>query len=98
MNLIKSLLSEFEHETLNTRLQLARLPDDKLNWQPHKKSFTAGALAAHIIDCIRWTEPIFNQAEFDVDPAAYQPCQVTPAAGLLKTVIDVARCKFVGTR
>ncbi len=96
MSLINSLVTEFEHEAHNTRQQLERLPGDKLDWRPHEKSFTAGALAAHIVDCIRWTEPIFSQDELDVDPAAYKPCQVTSTAELLKTFdADVARCKQV---
>jgi AraC-like DNA-binding protein len=94
MNLIDSLRKEFEHEAHSTRRQLERLPGDKLDWRPHEKSYTAGALAAHIVDCIRWTEPIFTRAELDVDPATYKLCQVISAAELLKTFdADVARCK-----
>jgi hypothetical protein len=42
------LLAEFERESVLTRKFLERLPDDKLLWQPHEKSMTAGQLAMHI--------------------------------------------------
>ncbi len=96
MNLIQTLQQEFAHETHATRLQLERLPGDKLAWQPHAKSFTAGALAGHIVDCIRWTEPIFRQAELDFNPAAYQPCQANTKDELLAVFdAEVTRGKQV---
>ena len=96
MSLIHSLQTEFAQEVRNTRKQLVCLPSDKLDWRPHAKSFTAGALAGHIVDCIRWTEPIFTQAECDVNPATYQPCRVPTTVELLKTFDeDAARCQQV---
>jgi uncharacterized damage-inducible protein DinB len=44
----RSLLAEFERELATTRRFLERLPADRLNWQPHEKSMTAGELALHI--------------------------------------------------
>jgi uncharacterized damage-inducible protein DinB len=44
----EQFLSEFEAETQTTRKFLQRLPEDKLSWQPHEKSMTAGQLALHI--------------------------------------------------
>ena len=49
MNLIGPLITEFESEARTTRKHLARLPNDKLDWRPHEKSFTAGGLASHIL-------------------------------------------------
>jgi uncharacterized damage-inducible protein DinB len=54
----------------------------------------AGALASHIVDCIQWTDSIFNMDEFDIDPATYKFYQATSVADLLKTFDEsVATCK-----
>ncbi|MEK7830429.1 MAG: DinB family protein [Acidobacteriota bacterium] len=94
MKMIESLMMEFDHEAQTTRKHLERLPNDKLNWQPHEKSFTAGALASHIVECVGWGDSIFSLDEFDFDPATYKPYEVTSVADLLKTFDDnVANCK-----
>jgi uncharacterized damage-inducible protein DinB len=48
MALIDGLLQELDAETPATRRVLERVPDDRLNWQPHPKSRPLGALAFHI--------------------------------------------------
>jgi uncharacterized damage-inducible protein DinB len=48
MTIAQNMLAEFEDELKTTRRFLEQLPADKLNWQPHEKSMTAGALALHI--------------------------------------------------
>ena len=48
MSIAKSLLAEFEIQVPITRRFLERLPQDKLSWQPHEKSMTAGQLAYHL--------------------------------------------------
>ena len=91
MKLIDSLIMEFEREAQTTRKHLERLPNDKLDWRPHEKSFTAGALASHITDLARWGGAIFNHEEFDFDPATYKPYQAGSVADLLKTFDDNVR-------
>jgi uncharacterized damage-inducible protein DinB len=91
MTIIASLTREFENEAQTTRKHFERLPSDKLEWRPHEKSFTAGGLASHIVECISWVDSIFNLPEFDFDPAAYKPYQATSAADLLKTFDDKVR-------
>ena len=85
MKLIDSLIQEFEHEAQTTRKHLERLPEDKLEWRPHEKSFTASGLASHIVECVGWTDAIFNLDEFNFDPATYKPYQATSVADLLET-------------
>jgi len=98
MQLIDSLITEFEREAQTTRKHFARLPNEKLNWRPHDKSFTAGALASHITEMITWTDAIFNQDELDFDPSTYKPYVATSAAELLKTFDEnVAKAKQVLT-
>jgi len=88
MRLIDLLIAEFEHEVRTTRPHLERLPGDQLDWRPHKKSFTAGGLASHIVDCVGWTESIFGADEFAIDPAAFKPYDATSVADLLQTFDD----------
>jgi uncharacterized damage-inducible protein DinB len=88
MKMIESLMIEFEHEAQTTRKQLERLPNDKMGWRPHEKSFTAGDLASHIVECVGWADSIFNLDECDIDPTAYRPYQASSVADLLKTFDD----------
>ena len=88
MTLIDSLIAEFDHEAQTTRKHLERLPEDKLEWRPHEKSFTAVALASHITEMIGWADAILNQDGLDFDPATYKPYQATSVADLLKTFDD----------
>src|SRR5277367_4422769 len=48
MSLVESLLMEFDQEAQTTKRVLERVPDDKLAWKPHPKSFSLGQLALHI--------------------------------------------------
>ena len=48
MLIAQSLLAEFEAQAPVTRRFLERLPDDRLTWQPHPRSMTAGQLAYHL--------------------------------------------------
>ena len=94
MTLINSLTKEFEHEAQTTRKHFERLPDDKLGWRPHEKSFTAAALAAHIVESIQWGDWIFSQDEVDFDPKTYQPYQPASVADLLQALDEkVASCQ-----
>jgi uncharacterized damage-inducible protein DinB len=45
---VRALISELDAETPITRRVLERVPTDRLDWQPHPKSLTAGQLAQHI--------------------------------------------------
>jgi uncharacterized damage-inducible protein DinB len=88
MKLIDSLRNEFEREAKTTRKHLERLPDDKLDWRPHEKSFTAIGLASHITECFGWTVSIFNEDEIDFNPATYKPYLAASTADLLQTLDD----------
>jgi uncharacterized damage-inducible protein DinB len=48
MSLGEALLMEFDQEAQTTKRVLERVPDDKLAWKPHPKSFSLGQLALHI--------------------------------------------------
>jgi uncharacterized damage-inducible protein DinB len=88
MAMIDLLLAEFDHETRTTRKHLERLPADRLDWRPHEKSFTARALASHIVECVSWARSIIGSDEFDFDPAAYKPYIAASVPDLLKAFDD----------
>ena len=88
MKMIDSLTMEFEREAQTTRKHLERLPDDNLDWRPHQKSFTAGALASHIVESVSWAYVIFRLDEFNFDPATYKPFQAASVADLIETFDD----------
>jgi len=44
----QALIAELDAEAPATRRVLERLPGDRLHWQPHPKSLSAGQLAHHI--------------------------------------------------
>jgi uncharacterized damage-inducible protein DinB len=89
-----ALRSEFGHEAGTARRQLERLPEDRLTWRPHPKSFTAGMLGSHLVECLGWIDPVFAADHFDMDPAAYWSFNAASTAGLLDAFDRrVAACK-----
>ncbi len=66
MRIAELLLPEFDQEMATTRRTLERVPDDKLGWKPHAKSFTMGALASHIATMTSWTADTMTRPEFDL--------------------------------
>ena len=84
MKVIDWLATQFDHETKTTRRHLERLPGDKLDWRPHEKSYTAGALASHIVECVNWTPDVFTKNEVNFDPATYKPYLATSTTELLE--------------
>ena len=80
---INVLIAELEHEARTTRRHLERLKDDQFDWRPHAKSYTAGQLASHLVDCLWWTTPIFAVEELDLDREAYRPVSAASSVELL---------------
>jgi uncharacterized damage-inducible protein DinB len=96
MKLVDSLRREFEGEMRTTRRHMERVPDAKWDWRPHAKSYTAGALASHLVDCAGWTSHIFTGDETDVDPATWEICRAGSTAELLEAFDAVVeRCKGI---
>lgn len=53
-------------ELATTRQALERIPDDKLGWKPHDKSFSLGNLASHIANLSEWGLMILNTDDLDL--------------------------------
>ena len=84
MTRLEKLIDELTHEAETARRHLERLPDAHFDWRPHPKSFTAGSLGGHLVECIRWAEWVFAGDGIDLDPANYQPVRAMSVAELLR--------------
>lgn len=80
----QSALADLEHEMSNTRRMLERVPEAKLDFSPHAKSWPLGKLANHITDFPWWGS--FTLESSEIDFAAPFPPQVVPTttAGFLQ--------------
>jgi uncharacterized damage-inducible protein DinB len=48
MTIADSILLKLDQEAQTTKRVLERIPEDRLTWRPHPKSFSLGELALHI--------------------------------------------------
>jgi uncharacterized damage-inducible protein DinB len=78
MKITDALLPEFDQEMVNTRKTLERVPDDKLDWKPHPKSFAMGSLATHIVNMLGWTVDTIQKDSFDIAPPGAPPYKEEP--------------------
>ena len=63
-----AFLNEFDHEMRQTRKLLERVPDDRLEFRPHPRSKTLGALALHVAGIPSWTSNLLGEASYDLGP------------------------------
>ena len=59
-------LPEFDMEMAKTRQTLERVPDDRLDFKVHDKSFNVLQLAGHLANIPAWAPMILLQDELDV--------------------------------
>ncbi len=71
-------LAEFDFEMEKTRRTLERVPEDKLDWQPHPKSLTMGALATHLAQIPGWAATALTTHSFDLAPEGRPPMRLVP--------------------
>jgi uncharacterized damage-inducible protein DinB len=79
MQLSETLLPEFDQEMANTRKILERVPEDKLSWKPHEKSFSMGHLATHLASLPIWATITIENDEIDIAPSGQPPPKNEPA-------------------
>lgn len=72
MTIGNTLLQELIRETAGLRKYLERIPEDKFGWQPHPKSMTLAALAAHTAEIPEWAGLIVSSESFTI-PDDYKP-------------------------
>jgi uncharacterized damage-inducible protein DinB len=85
MPLVDALLPEFDHEMATTRTVLERVPEEKFDWKPHAKSFSLGALAAHVATLPVWATETLTRGEIDLDPNQRPPSALPSRTELLAT-------------
>ncbi|HQF43884.1 MAG TPA: DinB family protein [Ignavibacteriaceae bacterium] len=84
MTLTKALISEIEHEAVNTKKMLERVPADKFDWQPHPKSMTLKQLATHIANLSRRTSQIVTTKNLDLADSSIKKPEINNTQDLLK--------------
>ncbi len=86
MSMVDALLPEFDHEMTTTRKVLERVPEDKFDWKPHAKSFSLGALTAHVAALPTWGGEALTKSELDI--AGGQPPTAPPSKVELMAAFD----------
>jgi uncharacterized damage-inducible protein DinB len=93
MPLVDHLLPEFDHEMATTRKLLERVPEDRLSWKPHAKSYSLGQLAQHVANVPYWGQLTLEYSELDL--MAYPPmAELGSRAAILQLFED----RVTGTR
>lgn len=97
MSFKEALLTEFDAEMATTRKTLERVPDSKMEWRPHAKSFDMRALASHIANAPVWAVGTMNQDSFDVAPKDGEPF-TTPQAKSTKELVEMFDANVAAAR
>jgi uncharacterized damage-inducible protein DinB len=83
MGIIDGMLQELEREAQTTRRVLERVPNDHLNWKPHEKARTLGALALHVAVVPGNVAEVASKPEVErplfVDPLPASAAELVPA-------------------
>ena len=86
MNYAELILPEFDREMANTRKVLARVPENKLDWQAHPNSHTIGWNANHLAEILGWVEGALTVPSWDFAPIGgelYQSPKLTSRQEIL---------------
>jgi uncharacterized damage-inducible protein DinB len=67
----EDILQELDREAITTRRVLERVPEEKLDWRPHEKSFSLGQLAMHIATIPGALAKMSTRETFDVKGADF---------------------------
>jgi uncharacterized damage-inducible protein DinB len=81
MSYAETVLPEFDQEMASTRKVLERIPDDKLNWQPHPKSHTIGWNANHLANLPDWLVHTVSTPSLDIAPVGGKGFELPKLAG-----------------
>jgi uncharacterized damage-inducible protein DinB len=86
MNIADTLLPEFDNEMASTRKVLERVPDDKLTWKPHPKSWDMAHLAHHIANLPNWAAETMKTDS--IDYTNYQPPAAPESSEEILAILD----------
>lgn len=79
MPMVDALVPEFDHEMTTTRKLLERVPEDRMDWKPHPKSYTLGQLAQHVATIPMWGGMTMTLTELDMGGVSQPPPMRTRA-------------------
>lgn len=95
MSIAESVVRDFNHEADFSRRLLEAVPEDKLDWQPHEKSMTLGALAGHVAEAPSWINAMgtdsFDMADAGGDDGDYVPFVPSDRAALMSALEENAK-------
>lgn len=83
---IRGQLAAFDQIVAGARTLLEVVPDDRLDWRPHDRSWTLGELATHISNLPNWAIATLSVSEFDISPADGGPPPMTPSGSSAELV------------
>jgi uncharacterized damage-inducible protein DinB len=87
MSISQSMLPEFDAEMANTRKLIERIPDEKLDWKAHEKSYSLRDIATHLSNLLTWTNTTIESDEFDMAPADNKSAaRVEPVASVAEAL------------
>lgn len=79
MSYADALLPEFDLEMETTRRVLQRVPEDKVTWKPHEKSFPLGHLAQLVAWMPGWITRTLRETKLDLAAGAGYSMEKTEA-------------------
>ena len=81
MSIKEGILVELERETNSTKTIIGRLSDEHLDFKPHPKSTSLGALAGHIVELHNWISGALTKNDFNLQ-TDYKPFRPTKVSEL----------------
>ena len=97
MPLVDALLPEFDHEMTVTRKLLERVPEDKLAWKPHPRSFRLAHLAQLVATMPAWIPMTIDKDAIDLSESPGYSVESTSALqSRFDTLVAAARRALEG--
>jgi uncharacterized damage-inducible protein DinB len=84
MAMIDAMLAELEQESHTTRRLLERVPEDRLSWRPHPRSFSLGQIALHVASLPGGVSSMADQDSFQLP--TFRQGEAVSRAELLQTL------------
>jgi uncharacterized damage-inducible protein DinB len=97
MPIAQALLPEFDHEMANTRKTLARVPEDKLDWKAHEKSYDLRSITTHMANMPKWAVMTIQESSFDMEPAGEEPIREEPIESV-ENALEMFDANVAGAR
>lgn len=62
----RSYATALDHVVAGSKALLEAVPDDRMDWRPHERSWTLGQLASHVANIPSWTQATMSMSRFDI--------------------------------